>query len=123
MLSVMQGIILRPKFSRGGHIFEVPVMLSPSVRDSHVLLAAYILPPLLAYVTKSWIVLPLKKRAKVKKVDIEAVHFLMIRISMGISKSSSLLLLYVSRTPSQLGRCRRNADIMLINPAIFLASF
>ena len=43
-------------------------MLSPSVRDSNVLLAAYILPPLLAYVTKSWIVLPLKKRAKVKKV-------------------------------------------------------
>lgn len=65
----MQGIILRPKFSRGGHIFEVPIMLSPSVRDSNVLLAAYILPPLLAYVMKSWIVLPLKKRAKVKKVN------------------------------------------------------
>ena len=43
-------------------------MLSPSVRDSNVLLAAYILPPLLAYVTKAWIFLPLKKRAKVKKV-------------------------------------------------------
>ncbi len=65
----MQGLILRPRFSRGGHVFEVPVMLSPSVQqDTHLLLAAYVVPPLVTYLTKYYLVLPLKKRAKVKKV-------------------------------------------------------
>ncbi len=44
-------------------------MLSPSVQqDTHLLLAAYVVPPLVTYLTKYYLVLPLKKRAKVKKV-------------------------------------------------------
>ena len=71
MASDVQGIILRPKFSRGGHVFEVPVMLSQTVQDTHILATAYILPPLLAYVTKVWIVAPLRKKSKVKKVHLD----------------------------------------------------
>lgn len=59
---------MRPKFSRGGHVFEMPVLLSTNVRDYNLLIAAYVLPPVLAYVTKSWIIQPLRKRAKLKKV-------------------------------------------------------
>jgi hypothetical protein len=64
----VQGLILRPRFSRGGHVFEVPIMLSPSVQDYNLVVAAYVVPPFLTFVTKYYIVLPLKKRAKVKKV-------------------------------------------------------
>jgi len=66
---LMQGLILRPRFSRGGHVFEVPVMLSPSVQqDTNLVIAAYVVPPLLTFITKYYVVLPLQKRSKVKKV-------------------------------------------------------
>lgn len=46
-------------------------MLSQTVQDTHILATAYILPPLLAYVTKVWIVAPLRKKSKVKKVHLD----------------------------------------------------
>jgi hypothetical protein len=49
-------------------VFEVPIMLSPSVQDYNLVVAAYVVPPFLTFVTKYYIVLPLKKRAKVQKV-------------------------------------------------------
>ena len=66
----VQGIILRPRFSRGGHTFEVPILLSPTVTDYKLLLAAYVVPPLAVFVTKYYVIKPLRMRAKVRKVGV-----------------------------------------------------
>ena len=64
----MQGIVLKPRFSRGGHVFEVPILMSPVTKDYPVLLASYLLPPAISLAVKFWVVKPLKRRHKVQKV-------------------------------------------------------
>ena len=69
-LLASQGVVLRPKFSRGGHVFEVPILLSTTVSDYRVAAAAYILPPAISLMVKFWIVKPLRRRAKLQKVPL-----------------------------------------------------
>ncbi|RMZ52146.1 hypothetical protein APUTEX25_001536 [Auxenochlorella protothecoides] len=55
-----QGIVLKLRYNRAGHMFEFPILLSPLL-DWNILAAAYCLPPLLYYVGKEWVVGPLAR--------------------------------------------------------------
>ena len=66
--SLWQGVVVRPKFSRGGHVFEVPIMVSPTLQDYKILAAAYILPPTISLVIRFCIVKPLRRHARRQKV-------------------------------------------------------
>ena len=66
--TLMQGVVLKPRFGRGGHIFEVPIMLTQSAKDYRVVAAAYIVPPLLTIFAKYYVIKPLRKRSRVRKV-------------------------------------------------------
>lgn len=65
-----KGVLLRVRYSRGGHLFEFPIQLSATV-DPAVLLAAHILPPLAIYVASEWILKPLGKAIEGKRTGTE----------------------------------------------------
>lgn len=66
----MQGIVLKPRFSRGTHTFDFPLLLSHDPRAWKVLLGAYVLPPLTIYVTKRHIIRPLRRWKKARQVSL-----------------------------------------------------
>jgi len=65
-----KGVLLRIRYSRGGHLFEFPIQLSAAV-DPAVLIAAHILPPLALYVASEWILKPLGKAIESKRAATE----------------------------------------------------
>jgi DnaJ family protein C protein 11 len=65
-----KGVLLRIRYSRGGHLFEFPIQLSAGV-DPGVLLAAHILPPLALYIASEWILKPLGKAIEGKRAATE----------------------------------------------------
>ena len=60
--------MLKPRFSRGTHTFDFPLLLSHDPRAWRVLLGAYVLPPLTIYVTKRHIIRPLRRWRKARQV-------------------------------------------------------
>lgn len=69
MLCCAQGIVLKPRFSRGTHTFDFPVLLSHDPRAWRVLLGAYVLPPLAIYVAKRHVIRPLRRWLKTRQVN------------------------------------------------------
>ncbi|EIE26180.1 DnaJ-domain-containing protein, partial [Coccomyxa subellipsoidea C-169] len=65
----LYGIVLKPRFSRGTHTFDFPLLLSHDPRAWKVLLGAYVLPPLTIYVTKRHIIRPLRRWKKARQVS------------------------------------------------------
>jgi DnaJ family protein C protein 11 len=65
-----KGVLLRIRYSRGGHLFEFPIQLS-AVVDPTVLLAAHILPPLAIYIASEWVLKPLGKAIEGKRAATE----------------------------------------------------
>jgi hypothetical protein len=63
-------VVLKPRFTRGGHTFEFPLLLSHDVRDVRVLLAAHLLPPLASILLHTLVVKPLWRRHRVSKVPL-----------------------------------------------------
>ena len=61
--------MLRPTFKRGSHAFVFPVVLAP-YRDAswRVMLGAGVLPPLAGLLLKYYVVRPLRRRYKLRKV-------------------------------------------------------
>ena len=65
-----KGVLLRVRYSRGGHLFEFPIQLSAAI-DPTVLLAAHFLPPLAIYIASEWVIKPLGKAIESKKAATE----------------------------------------------------
>jgi DnaJ homolog subfamily C member 11 len=65
-----KGVLLRLRYSRGGHLFEFPIQLSAAL-DPGVLLAAHILPPLAIYAASKWILKPLGRAIEDRKAATE----------------------------------------------------
>lgn len=55
---VGKGILLRLRYSRGGHFFEFPILLSAMI-EPRMLVAAHIIPPLMVYAMTQWVAAPL----------------------------------------------------------------
>ena len=69
-LSVRQGVVVRPRFTRGAHIFDFPILLAPVLsRSWRVWVAAYVLPPLLTLSIKHLVVRPAWRWHQKKKVQ------------------------------------------------------
>ncbi|BDA50839.1 DnaJ homolog subfamily C member 11 [Coccomyxa sp. Obi] len=63
----LYGVVLKPRFTRGTHTFDFPLLLSHDPRAWRVLLGAYVLPPLAVYVTKRHIIRPLRRWRKTRQ--------------------------------------------------------
>lgn len=61
-----QGVVLKLRYSRAGHLFEFPILLSASL-DPRVIALAYTLIPLLGYVAKDWVIGPLGRLVERRK--------------------------------------------------------
>ena len=68
----MQGVLLKPMFSRGSHIFEAPLLLSNTPADARALAAATLLPPLISASMQYLVLRPLRKRLRVQQVGLPA---------------------------------------------------
>ena len=75
--------MLKPRFSRGTHTFDFPLLLSHDPRTWRVLLGAYVLPPLTIYVTKRHIIRPWRRWRKARQVT----HLLCCFISCNLALS------------------------------------
>ena len=64
----LQGVLVKPLFTRGSHIFEAPIMLSAEPADARALLIAYLLPPLVTAGLRYLVVQPIRRRAKYQQV-------------------------------------------------------
>ena len=64
---VVQGVILRGSLVHGEHQFQFPVLLSRDP-DLKTIVLAYLAPPLLCYTLNRFVVRPLWKRHRLKKV-------------------------------------------------------
>jgi DnaJ family protein C protein 11 len=60
--------MVKPRYTRGGHTFEFPILLTHDYTDVRVIAAAYILPPLLGIFLQTQIIRPLWRRHKARKV-------------------------------------------------------
>jgi len=67
---LQKGVLLRVRYSRGGHLFEFPIQLSAAL-DPAVLIAAHILPPLAIYLVSEWLLKPLGKAIEGKRATTE----------------------------------------------------
>ncbi len=127
----LQGVVLKPRFTRGTHTFDFPLLLSHDPRSWRVLLGAYVLPPLAVYVTKRHIIRPLRRWRKTRQVTFPRRPLLRLRclphlcalhcmvdimqcLSKGLSGRLSGLLLTALLAPSQassvLQKSSRNHD-------------
>ncbi len=57
----LQGITLKLRYNRAGHLFEFPILLSSSPLDWPTLAGAYLLPPLLYLAGRDLVVGPLSR--------------------------------------------------------------
>lgn len=64
--SLPQGVVLKLRYSRAGHLFEFPILLSP-LPDPVVAAAAYTLTPLLLYIGKDWVAGPLGRLIEARR--------------------------------------------------------
>jgi DnaJ family protein C protein 11 len=62
----LQGVLLRLRYTRAGHLFEFPVLLSKSL-DPGVVAGAYLLPPLAIYAAKEWVLGPVARRVAARR--------------------------------------------------------
>ena len=62
----MQGVVLKVRYSRAGHLFEFPILLSPTP-DPRIIAAAYTLIPLVTYIVRDWVVGPIAKLIETRK--------------------------------------------------------
>ncbi len=70
----MQGILLKPRFTRGTHTFDFPVLLSADARNWRLLLAAYAVPPLTLYVARRHVIRPLRRWRRTREVGFCCMH-------------------------------------------------
>lgn len=62
----IQGVLLRFRYNRAGHLFEFPFFLS-STFDPRILAGAYILPPLCIYLATNCVIAPVQKAIESKR--------------------------------------------------------
>ena len=60
--------MLKPRFTRGTHTFDFPILLTVDPRNWRVLVAAYVLPPLTVYVAKRHIIRRVRRWRKARQV-------------------------------------------------------
>ena len=65
-----RGIVLKVRYSRGGHLFEVPIQLS-AVLSPTIVIAAHVLPPLVMFLSSSWVIGPLGRAVERRKAEEE----------------------------------------------------
>ena len=76
----LQGVFLKPRFTRGTHTFDFPILLTNDYTNWRVVAGAYIVPPLTIYVTKRHIIRPLLRWRKLKQVQAASSwHTVMLR--------------------------------------------
>ena len=59
-------MVLKVRYSRAGHLFEFPILLSPTP-DPRIIAAAYTLIPLVTYIVRDWVVGPIAKLIETRK--------------------------------------------------------
>lgn len=65
---VLQGVFLKPRFTRGTHTFDFPILLTQDYTNWRLVAGAYIVPPLTIYVAKRHIIRPLLRWRRLKQV-------------------------------------------------------
>ena len=65
----VQGVFLKPRFTRGTHTFDFPILLSQDYTNWRILLGGYVVPPLTIYVAKRHIIRPLLRWRRLKEVN------------------------------------------------------
>ena len=61
-------MFLKPRFTRGTHTFDFPILLSHDYTNWRILVGAYVVPPLTIYVAKRHIIRPLLRWRRLKEV-------------------------------------------------------
>ena len=61
-------MFLKPRFTRGTHTFDFPILLSHDYTNWRILVGAYVVPPLAIYVAKRHIIRPLLRWHRLKEV-------------------------------------------------------
>lgn len=109
----LQGITLKLRYNRAGHLFEFPVLLSPSPTDWPTLAAAYLLPPLLYVAGRDWVVGPLQRGVEARRSRGErARQSETIRAALALSRSAAQLMLPVARR--KLDKEQRSGGLVVV---------
>lgn len=61
---------MKPRFTRGTHTFDFPILLTQDYTNWRLVLGAYVVPPLTIYVAKRHIIRPLLRWRRLKEVII-----------------------------------------------------
>eukprot|EP00887_Chlorella_sp_A99_P006975 scaffold2.g6975.t1 len=72
----LQGVWLKLRFNRAGHLFEFPILLSPSL-EATVVSGAYVLPPLAYLLLRNTVLRPISRaieRQRARKAQREQAH-------------------------------------------------
>ena len=64
-----QGVVPKPMFTYGSHVFEAPIMLSSEPTDVRALAVATLLPPLVAAGIQYLVLQPIRRRARYQQVS------------------------------------------------------
>lgn len=107
-----KGVLVRLRYSRGGHVFEFPITLSPSF-DPSLLAAALTIPSALIYAGSEWIARPLGRILASKKSMMERKeHALEIQQALDRALSTQALLNGVSKRRTQKAALEKSLVIV-----------
>ncbi|KAL4442759.1 hypothetical protein ABPG77_006753 [Micractinium sp. CCAP 211/92] len=94
----LQGITLKLRYNRAGHLFEFPILLSSSPLDWPTLAGAYLLPPLLYLAGRDLVVGPLSRGIAARRSRTERQQQAeVIRAALALARSAAELMLPVAR--------------------------
>ena len=66
--AALQGVFLKPRFTRGTHTFDFPILLTHDYTNWRMVLGAYLVPPVTILVVKRGIIRPLLRWHRLKQV-------------------------------------------------------
>ena len=66
--AALQGVFLKPRFTRGTHTFAFPILLTHDYTNWRMVLGAYLVPPVTILVVKRGIIRPLLRWHRLKQV-------------------------------------------------------
>ena len=64
----LQGVFLKPRFTRGTHTFDFPILLTHDYTNWRMVLGAYLVPPVTILVVKRGLIRPLLRWHRLKQV-------------------------------------------------------
>lgn len=109
----LQGITLKLRYNRAGHLFEFPILLSVSPLHWPTLAGAYLLPPLLYLGGRDLVVGPLSRGIAARRSRAERhKQAEVIREALALARSASELMLPVARR--RLDKEQRQGGLVVV---------